>query len=270
MNKFELSKEIKLKLVCSLAFVDDVYPDTAANIPAITATEWFQGRNAQPIMMLMETKQPKMVNDVQNTKYKQNNEHQHQHHYQSNQTTPPIESKLTIIDSNYNLNIKSNLNGLNKHKDNDNNKMAKSCDNNSKKFAFLAQQTIPDYRPQQVNVHEFSSYSAKNNLFSILFFPYQMTEKRQKTSSNQSTKFHQLQALFGHQGATIKEIANIQNSLMTTPKNGTPNSSLENIDLTETEVCSSNSFESIFFSNFSMICLVQTVTESIKSSNRRE
>lgn len=63
-----------------------------------------------------------------------------------------------------------------------------------------------------------------------------MIEKNEKTSTNQSTKFHQLQALFGHQGATIKDIANIQNSLMTTPKSGTPNGSLENIHLSDTEV----------------------------------
>lgn len=65
---------------------------------------------------------------------------------------------------------------------------------------------------------------------------FQLIEKIQKTSTNQSTKFHQLQAIFGHQGATIKDIANIQNSLMTTPKNGTPNGSLENIHLSDIEV----------------------------------
>lgn len=63
----------------------------------------------------------------------------------------------------------------------------------------------------------------------------QLIEKSQKTSTNQSTKFHQLQAIFGHQGATIKDLANIQNSLMTTPKNGTPNGSLENIHLNYSE-----------------------------------
>lgn len=60
-----------------------------------------------------------------------------------------------------------------------------------------------------------------------------MNEKSQKTSTNQSTKFHQLQAIFGHQGATIKDIANMQNSLITTPKNGTPNGSLENINMND-------------------------------------
>lgn len=68
------------------------------------------------------------------------------------------------------------------------------------------------------------------------FFNLQLIEKSQKTSSNQSTKFHQLQAIFGHQGATIKDIANIQNSLMTTPKNTTPNGSLELLNYSENEV----------------------------------
>ncbi|XP_055322253.1 coronin-2B-like isoform X1 [Sitodiplosis mosellana] len=212
----------------STMFQNDLYPDTAANIPAILAKDWFKGRNMQPIMMSMVNKQPKMVNDITNAKYKQNEQQQqqreqnHHHHqqqqqqqqnkHQINEQPTAIERKFEkIVDSNYNLNIKSNMNGLTKHKDNDN--KLHTCDNNnSKKFAFLAQQTIPDYRSQQ------------------------LIEKSQKTSTNQSTKFHQLQAIFGHQGATIKDIANIQNSLMTTPKNGTPNGSSENLNFTENEL----------------------------------
>lgn len=142
-----------------------MYPDTAANVPAISGKDWFKvGRNVQPILMSMVNKQPKIVNDIANVKYKQNeqqqhnnnnnNHHQHQQQQQQlikNTNEPPatIERKFEkIVDSNYNLNIKSNMNGL-KHKDNDN--KLHSCDNNnSRKFAFLAQQTIPDYRSQQV------------------------------------------------------------------------------------------------------------------------
>lgn len=96
----------------------------------------------------MENKLPKSMNDSVNTKYNKHNEHL----IQTNQTSMPNERKL-IIDSNYNLNIKSNLNGLTKHKDNDSNKLTNSCDNNLKKFAFLSHQTIPDYRPQQVSFY---------------------------------------------------------------------------------------------------------------------
>lgn len=49
--------------------------------------------------------------------------------------------------------------------------------NNKKKFAFLSTETVPDYRP--IEFHD-------------------MSEKSQKTSSNQSTKFQQLQQKFGN------------------------------------------------------------------------
>lgn len=115
----------------------------------------------------MQNKQPKAEADVTNAKNRQHDQqkqnqqqqqqqqqHQqqvqqreHVQQQQQQQTNNQIERKL-IVESNYNLNIKSNMNGLNKHKDNEN----KLCsrDNNSRKFAFLAQQTIPDYRPQPV------------------------------------------------------------------------------------------------------------------------
>ncbi|XP_015589488.1 coronin-2B isoform X3 [Cephus cinctus] len=51
--------------------------------------------------------------------------------------------------------------------------------NTKKKFAFLSTETVPDYRP--VELHD-------------------MSEKSQKTSSNQSTKFHELQQKFGSAG----------------------------------------------------------------------
>lgn len=112
------------------------------------------------------------------------------------------DNKQSLNDSNYNNNLKQVHNGNNGNNENDNQKY----DNNSKKFAFLAQQTIPDYRPQQIN------------------------DKNQKTSTNQSTKFHQLQAIFGHQGANIKDIANLQNNLL-----NSRNSSLENLNLINSE-----------------------------------
>lgn len=49
--------------------------------------------------------------------------------------------------------------------------------NNKKKFAFLSTETVPDYRSVEL---------------------LDMSEKSQKTSSNQSTKFHQLQQKFGN------------------------------------------------------------------------
>lgn len=68
-----------------------------------------------------------------------------------NQQQNSIANRKLINDSNYNINNNNNLNNNvngnainNKNKENEN----KKCDNNTKKFAFLAQQTIPDYRPQ--------------------------------------------------------------------------------------------------------------------------
>lgn len=39
----------------STLFQSDLYPDTLADIPAIGAKEWFQGRNVQPMLRSMKT-----------------------------------------------------------------------------------------------------------------------------------------------------------------------------------------------------------------------
>lgn len=36
-------------------FHEDLYPDTAAPHPALTASEWITGRNALPLLMSMKT-----------------------------------------------------------------------------------------------------------------------------------------------------------------------------------------------------------------------
>ncbi|XP_029672141.1 coronin-2B-like isoform X2 [Formica exsecta] len=75
--------------------------------------------------------------------------------------------------------------------------------NNKKKFAFLSTETIPDYRP--VELHD-------------------MSEKSQKTSSNQSTKFQQLQQKFGNVA--------MQN-IISSPLND--NKVMENVDIPNNE-----------------------------------
>lgn len=55
--------------------------------------------------------------------------------------------------------------------------MSQAENNNKKKFAFLSSETIPDYRPRDT---------------------LPQIDKSQKTSTNQSTKFHQLQQMFGN------------------------------------------------------------------------
>lgn len=59
-----------------------------------------------------------------------------------------------------------------------------SLDNNlKKKFAFLSTETIPDYRPKEIIPQK--EVQLQN-------------EKNQKTTNNQTTKFHQLQKMFGN------------------------------------------------------------------------
>lgn len=56
--------------------------------------------------------------------------------------------------------------------------------NTKKKFAFLSTETIPDYRSIDLDI----------------------SEKSQKTSSNQSTKIHQLQQRFGHVTIQVRNL----------------------------------------------------------------
>ena len=39
-------------------FQEDLYPDTACNMAAISADEWFAGRDEVPVLMSMKTNQP--------------------------------------------------------------------------------------------------------------------------------------------------------------------------------------------------------------------
>ncbi|KAJ9598006.1 hypothetical protein L9F63_026890, partial [Diploptera punctata] len=113
-------------------FQEDLYPDTAAPTPALSARDWINGRNCNPVLMSMNTGVAVRTHKPQ---------------------SPPIVTPVT------------NLSAAN--------------NNNSKKFAFLSQETVPDYRPIE----------------NIQIIP--LSEKSQKTSSNQSTKFQQIQQIFG-------------------------------------------------------------------------
>lgn len=200
-----------------LFFTADLYPDTLSDIAATSLKEWLQGRNVQPIMMSMQTGQNIMTAIIKK------------------QCNNSDNNNKLINDSNYNIHMNNNgtngVNGLN-NKEND-----QKYDNNSMKFAFLAQQTIPDYRTQTVSIYfYFLIYllSLKRFVPKKFALQQQITDKSQKTSTNQSTKFHQLQAIFGHQGTNIKDIANLQNNMISS-KNSSRNSSLENLHIINTE-----------------------------------
>ncbi|OXU27488.1 hypothetical protein TSAR_010648 [Trichomalopsis sarcophagae] len=76
--------------------------------------------------------------------------------------------------------------------------------NTKKKFAFLSTETVPDYRPKEYN---------------------EISEKSQKTSSNQSTKFHQLQQKFNNVA--------LQNNIVSSTIND--NKALETTDIPNNE-----------------------------------
>ncbi|XP_058466747.1 coronin-1C-like isoform X3 [Malaya genurostris] len=206
----------------STLFQTDLYPDTLANIPAIGSKEWFQGRNVQPILRSMKTgesivetanqknRTESRTSIVSNNKHILNSHHGN-HNGTHNNSHNNISNGVTNNGSNYTNggSVGPIVNGKsNKENEIDNRKL----DNNTKKFAFLSQPTIPDYRPQTI------------------------IEKSQKTTTNQSTKFHQLQAIFGqHQTANHKDITNLQNNLLSSSRNSSRNSSLENINLLNSE-----------------------------------
>ncbi|RZF43495.1 hypothetical protein LSTR_LSTR005231 [Laodelphax striatellus] len=110
-------------------FQEDLYPDTAAPVPALSASDWLNGINRAPVLMSMKT----------------------------GVTVRTHKPKA--------------------FKGSDAARAASSDNNYRMKFAFLSKETIPDYRPLE-GLPE--------------------SEKSQKTSSNQSTKFQQLQQMFGN------------------------------------------------------------------------
>ncbi|XP_048478942.1 coronin-2B isoform X4 [Plutella xylostella] len=126
-------------------FQEDLYPDTAAPLPSLSARDWLSGMNAPPVLISMKT-------GVTITTHK-----------------PRTASKDAPA-------------------------MQPQDANNRKKFAFLSRETTPDYRPL-VTWHEdnYADNHVDNNIA-------QINEKNQKTNLNQTTKFHQLQKMFGKQG----------------------------------------------------------------------
>ncbi|XP_071055403.1 coronin-2B isoform X2 [Onthophagus taurus] len=112
-------------------FHEDLYPDTASNKPALSASDWISGRDANPVLMSMKTKTEILLQDK-----------------------PKVQKTTNIIIS---ANSRQEV---------------PSQENNKKKFAFLATETTPDYRPRSI-----------------------ILEKEQKTTTN---KIHQLKEFFNN------------------------------------------------------------------------
>lgn len=97
-----------------------------------------------------------------------------------------------------------------------------------------------------------------------------ITDKNQKTTTNQSTKFHKLQAIFGEKqpvnGITqnTKDINNLQNNMLS-EKNNSRNSSLENLNQmnSENEVISPHISSFLIKIKFHIDLASQSVHETI-------
>lgn len=140
----------------STLFQSDLYPDTLSTKPAMTIKEWFVlGSNVKPILMSLKTGES--VENIMRTSFtatqatltrKKKEDEQEKQQENIRKHVEIVERTPKVIDNNI-----------------------------SKKFAFLAVETNPDYRPA-------------NEKF---------TNKSDKTNTNQSTKFHQLQSIFSQQ-----------------------------------------------------------------------
>ncbi|XP_075230829.1 coronin-2B-like isoform X2 [Lycorma delicatula] len=145
-------------------FQEDLYPDTAAPVPALSASDWLNGINRPPVLMSMKT----------------------------GVTVRTHKPKA--------------------FKGSDLAQRATSDNNYRMKYAFLSKETIPDYRPldEVVKSYDITKTVAdlvQNAMRTSHLIHYITTqpavglpesEKSQKTSSNQSTKFQQIQQMFGN------------------------------------------------------------------------
>lgn len=58
LKLFRVNTSFVNVFLCSMKsdqFQDDLYPDTAAPVPAMTAQEWLGGKNSMPVLMSMKT-----------------------------------------------------------------------------------------------------------------------------------------------------------------------------------------------------------------------
>lgn len=126
----------------SSLFQSDLYPDTLSTKAAMQVQQWFVlGSNAKANLMSMHSGETVHESVMRKASTK------------NDEPAPKPCHELRIIDN-------------------------KFLDNNiSKKFAFLAQETIPDYR---TSIEKF-------------------TDKNDKTNTNQSTKFHHLKTMINGQ-----------------------------------------------------------------------
>ena len=114
----------------SETYQDDLYPDTAAPTPALTAEEWIKGNNRDPVLMSMKTGTVLRKFPSQNVTCPSSSQFEFRcvvktaHAVRTFKPVryDPVERKLLTSDK-----------------------------NNDKKFAFITQETVVDYRPVEVS-----------------------------------------------------------------------------------------------------------------------
>jgi coronin-2 len=128
----------------SETYQDDLYPDTAAPTPSLTAEEWIKGTNRDPVLMSMKTgsvlrKYTKriIISSIQ----------MHQLTLSRSICRVAAHTVRTFKPVRY---------------DPVERKLLTSDKNNDKKFAFITQETVVDYRPVEV--------SKQKVIFPFLFF----------------------------------------------------------------------------------------------------
>jgi coronin-2 len=139
----------------STLFQADIYPDTLSTKPAMTSYEWFSlNSNVKPILMSMQ--QEPSPNGV----------------------VAAMQKKVNLINSQTTIatKVKDEENKIRRQTEIIETRVSKAVSDNNmvRKFAFLSQETVPDYRERIQN-------------------------KEEKTNTNQSTKIQQLQSIFGGQ-----------------------------------------------------------------------
>lgn len=137
----------------STLFQADLYPDTLSTTSAMTVNEWFVlGKNAKPILMPMhrEPSSEIILRKVNSINEKVVIRHKDEENKIRKKTETIVETRGSKLIADNNI---------------------------TKKFAFLSQETVPDYRPANDRI----------------------TNKYEKTHTNQSTKIQQLQSIFGQQ-----------------------------------------------------------------------
>lgn len=121
-------------------YQDDLYPDTVAPTPALSAEEWIKGINRDPVVMSMKTGTvlPHSVRTFKPVRF------------------DPVEHKLLTSDK-----------------------------NNDKKFAFITQETVVDYRSVEMRAAD---------------------AKAAKTSTNLGTKFQQTQQMWSRPTRSMTQL----------------------------------------------------------------